>query len=252
MKYVVGTIVILLFILWRVTGEPTTPRVLPTPTPTPAPQILNTLPTVSFEDTTFSYSFFRARESSSLMLIPNFKDRQSFEAITTAHGCTAAINGGFYQENNTPLGWFVAEGKTLASPIQSTLFNAFLSIGRDGAVAIGQEATSAYYGVQAGPLLIANSQLRTLRIQNDEQARRSVIATTSEGQAVLLSIFSSEQVFEGPYLEDLPEIVALISKNQSLSLTDAMNLDGGSASAFYSEETRLGELTYVGSTLCVQ
>lgn len=251
MKYVVGLVIILFLILWRVTGEPAAPQVLPTPTPTPIPQTLNTLPTVSFKGNTFSYSFFRA-PGSSFILIPNFEDRQSFEAITTANGCTAAINGGFYQENNTPLGWFVAEGKTIASPIQSTLFNAFLSIGREGAATIGQEASSAYFGLQAGPRLIENAEPRTLRILNDEAARRSVIATTSEGKTVLLSIFSAEQVFDGPLLADLPEIVSRISAKQALGIKNAMNLDGGSASAFYSGEARLGELTYVGSVLCVK
>jgi uncharacterized protein YigE (DUF2233 family) len=252
MKYVVGIGIVLLLVLWRATGEPAAPRVLPTPVPTSTPHVPSALPTISFEGKTFSFSFFPVPANSSLVLIPNFKDRKSFETITSTNGCTAAINGGFYQENNTPLGWFVAEGKTIAPPVSSTLFNAFLRITRDGAVTIEGEASSAYYGLQAGPRLLEDAEPRTLRIRNDEPARRSVVGTTSEGQTILLIIFSPEQVFEGPYLEDLPEIVTLISTKQALAIKDAMNLDGGSASAFYSEETRLGELTYVGSVLCAK
>jgi uncharacterized protein YigE (DUF2233 family) len=252
MKYVVGIALVLLLVLWRTTGEPAKPRLLPTPAPTSTPHVPSALPTISFEGKTFSYSFSPIPASSSLILIPNFEDKKSFETITSTSGCTAAINGGFYQENNTPLGWFVAEGKTIAPPVSSTLFNAFLRITRDGAVTIEGQASSAYYGLQAGPRLLEDAEPRTLRIRNDEPARRSVVAITSEGQAILLSIFSPEQVFEGPYLEDLPEVVALISQKQALGLQDAMNLDGGSASAFYSGETRLGELTYVGSVLCAR
>ncbi len=253
MKYIVFFVILLLVVLWQAGGQTAPSLVLPTPIPTPTLQPTSSLPTVSFQGQTYSYALFRMPASAALTLIPNYSDRQSFATITGANYCVAAINGGFYQTNNKPLGWFVAEGKTLLSPVQSTLFNGFLVIEKNGQASIGQESsTAAYYGLQAGPLLLYNAEGRTLRILEDEQARRSVVASASDGRIILLSVFSPEQVFEGPYLEDLPEVMSLISKKETLDLKNAMNLDGGSASAFLGGETRLGELTYVGSVLCAK
>ena len=252
MKYALLLIVLATVALWRIGGEntssplspPDTSFVSPTGTPTHA------LPAVTFKNQEFSYALARLDAGTRLTLLPNFPAPQSFAAVVEKNTCSAAINGGFYDQGYTSLGWFVANGETLTAARPSALFNAYLTVSADGETRIGQASTPAHYGLQAGPLLFWDGQELPLRIREDEPARRSVIATSSTGRTILLSVFSSDQVFEGPYLADLPAVLSRINQKESLAITSAMNLDGGSASAFFSGDAAVGELTYVGSVLC--
>jgi uncharacterized protein YigE (DUF2233 family) len=250
MRYVILLAVLAIFSVWWIKGQPTVAPTTPRPTPTETAGEAQVYPTVTFNNREFAYALARA-SGSRLSLIPNFPDNQSFSAIVKENGCTAAINGGFYREDRTPLGWFVVGGEEIVPPRPSALFNGYLVI--DGTTRIYQEPSSqATYALQSGPMLIWNSELLAIAIKNDELARRSVVATNSQGEVILLSVFSPDQVFEGPYLIDLPDVVALINQKEKLGIRAAMNLDGGSASAFHKEETNLGELTYVGSVVCAK
>jgi uncharacterized protein YigE (DUF2233 family) len=197
---------------------------------------------------TFSYVFAPVR---ALTIILNYPEQKTFDTLVSENQCTAAINGGFYQPGGLPLGWLVTEGKTLSEAIPSVLLNGYLAIS-DTTRLMDELPGATRYGLQSGPLLLWNGDVLPLRIRNDELARRSVVAITESGETVFLSVFTGDQVFEGPYLGELPVVVAQINEDQFLGITNAMNLDGGSASAFYSPQHRLGELTDVGSVLCAK
>lgn len=170
------------------------------------------------------------------------------------NNCTSGINGGFYDTENRPLGLFVNNFQTLRDPIKSKLLNGYLGIGATDSVFMGDELLDTHNRVvlQTGPLLMVNGQPVVLAITNDEPARRMVAAVDRDNYIVFMALYEPTSVFDGPLLEDLPTLVAAVDKEESLNVIDAVNLDGGSASAFYGPERTLRELTPVGSFFCVK
>ncbi|RJR30058.1 hypothetical protein C4564_01180, partial [Candidatus Microgenomates bacterium] len=106
--------------------------------------------------------------------------------------------------------------------------------------------------LQTGPVLVENGSAVELSLARDKQARRIVAAITGSNELVFVAIYSPGSSFDGPYLEDLPLIVNHISEELNLNIADAINLDGGTASAFYSENTHISELSPIGSFFCVK
>ena len=94
-----------------------------------------------------------------------------------------------------------------------------------------------------------------MSIKDDKAARRIVIGKTQANEIYLLAITDEANVNSGPQLADLPTIFHELNQNPILNLKskflNLINLDGGSASAFYAENgATLTELTSVGSFLC--
>ena len=78
-----------------------------------------------------------------------------------------------------------------------------------------------------------------------------LVATNEKGHVVFLVIYKKQSVFDGPHLKDLPTILDLFQQNKKIILKDVLNLDGGSASAFYTEGFKLKEIKPLGSYFCV-
>jgi len=79
-----------------------------------------------------------------------------------------------------------------------------------------------------------------------------ISAVTGDNKLIFMVIYDPKSVFLGPELVDLPQIVSLVSAENDLNIADAINLDGGSASAFKSRDFSLSEISPVGSFFCLQ
>lgn len=221
-----------------------------TPTPTLVPSEAAPLKNVvTLNNEKFAYAFFPVTDPNTLVLVPNFTKPKDAETIKDEYVCASVINGGFYDKSNKPLGYFYANEKTVGPRIESELVNGFVW-GASGSAVISSELprTPIDFALQTGPMLLFDGKVLPLAINNDAPARRMVAAKNDE--LIFIAVYSPESVFSGPLLGDLPEIVKLISDKEKLSVSEAINLDGGSASAFYSGETSLSELTPVGSVFC--
>lgn len=219
-----------------------------TRTPTP---LLRTK-TITVKDQAMGYAIIVA-EPSSVSLIPNFSEKKTSEELVSENGCAFATNGGFYDTTNQPLGLFTAGGANLSGISESTLINGFFGVTRDGSPFISHEPQSpARFVLQTGPLALSDTKPRVLTIRNDKLARRMIAAISSEGQIAFITLYQPDSVFNGPKLGDVPELVAAISKKESLGIVHAVNLDGGSASAFYGDGVAFRELTPIGSFFCVK
>jgi uncharacterized protein YigE (DUF2233 family) len=225
----------------------------------PTPNITNTLPeptgiskTITYAGQTYSYDLIYS-DPKSLVLIPNFTQKEPVTTIIDTNKCLYATNGGFYDTKSNPLGYFFT-GSYSHKEIHSLLFNGFFTIQNDATPYIGPllETRNIRLGLQTGPLLFKQGQILDLRIQNDEHARRIVAAVTDKKTIVFITLYSLESTFDGPKLADLPLFINQVNMQENLSITDAINLDGGSASAFYSANTNLSELSSVGSVFCIQ
>lgn len=207
---------------------------------------------VTLENEQFSYAYFTVTDTAKISLIPNFTEKLDTRTIIEQNTCRAATNGGFYDTNYQPLGLFVASGKKLKNEISSRLFNGFVHITRNNEARITNESLEdTRITVQTGPLLLSDGTPLPLIIQNDEGRRRMIAGVNEKGNLIFLTVFREDATFEGPLLATLPAVMAKINSQENLRITDAVNLDGGSASVFYTKDFTLRELTTVGSLFCL-
>jgi len=248
-------IVILLLILVALFQPQKTHRIIFQPTPTPEPaETKEPSPRISLNGVEYAYAFIREATASSISLIPNFTEKRDAKTIRDVHACNAALNAGFYDASGKPLGYFFTDKKTYGKQIQSALVNGFFWANHDGVAVISTELPHVpmRFALQTGPILLFDGQSMPLVIQHDEPARRMVAAKTRGNTYVFLTVYDENSVFGGPLLSDLPSAVEEISNQEEFRIADAINLDGGSASAFYNGDTNLSEFTPVGSLFCVK
>ncbi|MBI3289925.1 phosphodiester glycosidase family protein [Candidatus Microgenomates bacterium] len=184
-----------------------------------------------------------------LELYSNLSAKQTSAAIKVEKKCDVLVNGGFYSKENKHLGLLIRSPQTISPAIESSLFNGFLTIDSQAVITTSAPIT-ARLAVQSGPIIVYKNEPRKLSIKNDEQARRVVAATTSDGKLLFLAIHRKSSEFQGPYLEELPKIIQSFNNSSNIKIVDAINLDGGSASTFNTDSLNLPERTQIGSYFC--
>ncbi len=232
---------------------PKTDTLAPIPTSTPVIRVAQGA-TIAVNNEEFAYAYIIVSHSADLSLVPNFSHPKDVQTLMSEHSCASAVNGGFYDTAGKPLGYFFADTHPYGTKIVSSLVNGFFWVDTAGTALISTALPDMQYrfALQTGPVILFNGQTMRLTIQNDERARRMVVTKTADNTILFIAVYSADSVFSGPMLSALPTIVSEISVKENLGIVDAMNLDGGSASAFYSKDTHLSELTPVGSIFCVQ
>ncbi len=227
-----------------------TGQIIPTPTQT----VENSKPKVMLNGKAYAYDYFLVSDVSKISLIPNFTAKLDARTLIEQNNCKAAINGGFYDTAYKPLGLFISDGTIQYESISSRLFNGFIWISKSGdsGIANNEPFGNLRIALQTGPLLLMNGTPLPLAIQNDEGRRRMVAAINNKNEMIFLSVFREEATFEGPLLATLPAVVSKINTQENLHVTDAVNLDGGSASVFYTSDFTLRELTTAGSLFCLR
>lgn len=230
---------------------------LPNETKLPFPSIssphkINTL-NYSFNGKRYAASWFIA-QSQNIFLIPNSQQKDTAKDVQVANRCRSLTNAGFYTSDSRPLGLFIADGVILNERQTSSIANGFFWVNDEGVAGITSSAPDEHIriAVQAGPIIWKNGQSVHLLLTTDELARRIIVATTNSNTLVFLALYDPENNYLGPLLTDVPNHVSIIQDKIGKTFENAINLDGGSASAFLSEETSLQELTLVGSFFCVR
>lgn len=139
------------------------------------------------------------------------------------NGCVAGVNGGYFDPDFKPIGLRVNNGVTSSPLVRAHLLTGVLfqtgataSIARLSELGRTKKVDAA---VECGPMLVEHSAaVRTLN--NTRPARRTFAATTSDNKVALG--FCSDVT--------LAELGAILSR---CKMTRALNLDGGSSSAFW-------------------
>lgn len=190
---------------------------------------------------------------SKLKLIPNFENPLTASEARVEYGCHALINGGFYTIENKPLGLFVNDEGKLESWHESSLLNGILTLNYLDTPRItrAEPKDSIRIGVQTGPFLKENGSYLDIKSSNDE-ARRSVALITGENKLYFAIIYNPKSQFLGPTLSELPGVLAEFEEKNGIEIADAINLDGGSTSSFYSQGFSLSEISFSGSFFCEQ
>jgi len=222
-------------------------RILPTLTNHPDPSRKCT-----YKEKEYAYEYFMVDTITSLSLIPNFEQRKPFSEWMDTARCTAAINGGYYDTDDKPLGAFTGNGTVLKKPVTNRLIDGYISTTRSQAAIGLSPLPNPFILLQSGPLLYLDGKPLSLKIISDEPARRSVGMLTDDGILIFMVMYDPASVYFGPNLADLPAIISIIKEQEGLIIQSAINLDGGNASAFKNERLTLTELTHVGSMFCLQ
>ena len=200
----------------------------------------------------YYFDYFEA-DPDKLFLFGNFEKGEKAEDIKLRFNCQNLTNGGFYDDKFKPIGLFISEYEELSPWQKNQLFNGVFSINMFGTPRITRERPrdSLRLALQSGPLVFENGGKVVFK-SSEDHSRRVVVAVTGENKPLFLVFYSINNFIEGPTLDELPVLIEKINADLKLGIADALNLDGGNASAFYSDNLMVSETTRVGSFFCVK
>lgn len=226
----------------------------PLPSPTPAPKKSTQIIDFEKDGVPPQAAWLKTTRLTNLFLYPNFKERLSAQELFKQKGCRSLVSAGFYTKENEPIGLFITEGEQIKNRVESRLFDGIFSVDRNNEAKISLQTPqeNVRLALQSGPVLIKDGKVLKLQIKEDKSARRVVLALNKTGEVYFLAIFNKDSVFEGPLLAELPRVVKSLEEKMDVEFLGALNLDGGSASAFYSDFLSLSELTPIGSFFCIR
>ena len=217
-------------------------------------EINSEMKSLIFGEENFFFLVEKIAQPEKLILIPNFENKLSSTALFKNNQCQFLTNGGFYSEDNQPLAWFFTQDKLFKKETKSAFSNGFLSKDKNGNISLNNFVPTIQleWGLQTGPLLIQNNQPFNLSLVHDELDRRVVAALNEKNELFFLIVTKTDSLAFGPLLKDLPLIVKEIGSQINESFQSAVNLDGGTASAFITLAKSIKEYTWIGSAFCLQ
>ena len=167
-------------------------------------------------------------KSTALRVIDN-PDGQSLAAVMKREKYACGVNGGYFDTEFKPIGLRVLDGTTTSPLRRARLITGILlqldrgvDVVRVGEFSRTKKLSAA---IQSGPFLVeGNKRIRGL---NDSQLARRTFAGIATNDHALLG-FSSDVS-----LAELANILATVPILADSKIRRAMNLDGGSSSAFW-------------------
>lgn len=192
------------------------------------------------------------RDLENVTLHSNLDEKLSSKEAIRQNACIDFVSAGFYTKEGTHIGLFKNSGGYIADPTNNAFYNGFLYIKDNKAYISNSYDESARLILQSGPLLVQDAVAQKVSAANDKPARRIVAAITQKEELVFIVIYDKYSVYSGPYLSKVPEILTQITNETSVNVKEALNLDGGTASAFYNEFFKLPEAQTIGGYFCIK
>jgi hypothetical protein len=166
--------------------------------------------------------------SCTLRLIDN-RDGQTLAGIMKREKCACGVNGGYFDAKFEPIGLRIANAQTIAPLRRARLITGVLLASSHGVQIVRAREFSRPQkiaaAIQCGPFLVDASQ--RVRGLNESQHARRTFAATATNERALLGVCSEVS------LADLATVLATTPIAADLRIERAMNLDGGSSSAFW-------------------
>ena len=166
-------------------------------------------------------------KSCQVQIIDNPNGDRDLATAVKAANSVAGVNGGYFDENFASLGLRIIDGKTVRPLVQGRLLtgvfiflDAQARIVRRSEFSRRDRPTAA---LQCGPFLLDRGRA-VPGLNSSQRARRTFVATTTAGQVALGASSSLS-------LRELAEVLA--TKTGDLKNERALNLDGGSSTAFW-------------------
>jgi len=167
-------------------------------------------------------------KSTALRVIDN-PDGQSLGAVMKREKYVCGVNGGYFDTEFKPIGLRVADATTFSPLRRAHLITGILLQSDRGidVVRVGDfsRTKKIIAAIQSGPFLVeGNKRIRGL---NDSQPARRTFAGIATHDRALLGVCSDVS------LGQLANILATVPITADSKIRRAMNLDGGSSSAFW-------------------
>jgi len=179
-------------------------------------------------EATIDFALFSAK-SAALRIVDNPGGDQELAAVMRRTHGLAGVNGGYFDPQNAPVGLLISEGKLIAPFRKARLLSGVL-VATKGRVELLRAAEyssrkNATAALQCGPFLV-DAGVAVAGLNNTKPARRTFILTAGSDRAAIG--FSSSVT-----LAQMGEILATARLAPDLKVQRALNLDGGSSSAFW-------------------
>ncbi len=167
-----------------------------------------------------------SRKTATLRVIDQPASDRRLAEIMAEGKFLAGVNGGYFDPEGAPVGLLISGGKTIAPFRKARLLSGVLAA-REGSVEIFRASEFPRRrawrdAVQCGPFLIDRGK-PVAGLNDTRSARRTFAFTTKDGRVALGSSTSVT-------LAGLGKILTALAP---LQVTRALNLDGGSSSAFW-------------------
>jgi len=167
-------------------------------------------------------------KSCALRIIDN-PEGESLSTIMKREKCVCSVNGGYFDPEFNPIGLRISNGETFSPLRRARMITGILlqsdrgiDVLRVGEFSRAKRITSA---IQSGPFLVESST--PVRGLNSSQLARRTFAGIANRDRALLGVCSDVS------LSELANILATAAVAGNSKIRRAMNLDGGSSSAFW-------------------
>lgn len=208
---------------------------------------------VEFNNNNYLYSLYQVKDNQKINLISNLENKLSSFQIKEKYNCRTLFNTNFYDTNNHHLGLFKSGNSEYSPILASNFFNGFLyDTDNKFIISKNEPESSSNFVLQSGPILFENGVPHSLKIIDDKEARRVAVLITNNGKLFFVVLFKEEDNISGPFLADLFVGLEEIAKQNNFTIDSALNLDGGSASTFQTQEISLTEVKLVGGFFCIR
>ena len=168
-------------------------------------------------------------KSATVRVIDNPTGKDSLAAAMRREHCLAGVNGGYFDPADAPVGLVISGGRLIAPLRKARLLSGVL-IASGGRVQLLRTAEyspkrKANEALQCGPFLVDRGQ-PVPGLNDTRSARRTFVLTSGPHRAAV-------GFCSGVTLADLAKILATEGLAPNLKVQRALNLDGGSSSAFW-------------------
>jgi exopolysaccharide biosynthesis protein len=179
------------------------------------------------ENVVVDLAIFSAK-SCSLRVIDN-QVGETLSQTMARQKCLAGVNGGYFDSDFAPIGLLINKGEQLTPLKRARLITGVLSASPSGVQILRVREFSRQgkvnAAVQCGPFLVDDYE--RVRGLNDSNSARRTFAATAANDRALVGVCSEIS------LADLAMILATTPLADDLKIQRAVNLDGGSSSAFW-------------------
>lgn len=207
---------------------------------------------IDYEDMNLRALVYKIDDPAYLTLNSNLGEKQTASFLMKENSCSFLVNAAFYTKEDTHVGLFINDHIETTRENVNSLFDGFLTINSLDVARITENLPDdpLRNAIQTGPIFKSNGFSHDLTIRNDKLARRVFAAVDGNNELYFVIVYDPKSTYQGPMLADMPSIVEDVEDESGIIFADAINLDGGSASTFMSENYSISELSPIGSYYC--
>ncbi|MFL6520677.1 MAG: phosphodiester glycosidase family protein [Chthoniobacterales bacterium] len=178
----------------------------------------------SGDDATLDLALFSTK-SAAVRVIDNPKGESDLAAVTRRSRAMAGVNGGYFDPQNAPVGLLISDGKLIAPLRKARLLSGVLVVSKTRMEVIRPGEYSprknAIAALQCGPFLVDGGK-PIVGLNDTRPARRTFVFTSGPDRGAI-GLCSTVTLAKLGQILTTPE----------LKVQRALNLDGGSSSAFW-------------------